>query len=595
MCRPCSNPISRNTDAMPPPRIVLGRTHSAQESRNSHDLLSAIEDGNINSVRSVLLMIPAADASVLTTPSLMAEHSQRTPLMAAAFNGSLVIFTTLIHHFNRVYPETPARNDEMRAQLEIQDKEGMTVAMHAAKSGSVAILSAVMGEITRTGATRAFLVHDFAQNTVVMHAAQVGKAPIFQEVYRTMKLVFAGDNSVRRLLKERDAEGMSFLMHSANPCCNFNPTAASGEISHFEKVEEDPAITQRRRGYSQGMSSLGLGDTEAQAVDPTVPVLKISIALVKECLWKEQVREELTATDLWGRTVVTHAVRSGHVQMFEAALGALRDDILDTEVEEMLQASEDERDHSPMRSALVEGGPEVQMLFVKRRGQLKKDVSARGKLATIEAKIQTFIPGKLVVIFQLLLPEIGKDHQIYLLVVLCVLAPLFNWASSLLTKERPVSSKSLGSLLLGFPAMFFWGIGTSDIGGTFGWEPALSAAALAVATICIPAVDAFLNSRSVELWYDQANQAWRKDKGAQSTLGGAGGTDLESGRKILAADAPMTKDASAQVSTATGRRILTMMSPYPQQQSAEDEHQRSKKGLKLDKEDSMTDGLSNAK
>lgn len=56
-----------------------------------------------------------------------------------------------------------------------------------------------------------------------------------------------------------------------------------------EKVEEDPAITQRRRGYSQGMSSLGLGDTEAQAVDPTVPVLKISIALVKECLWKEQV------------------------------------------------------------------------------------------------------------------------------------------------------------------------------------------------------------------------------------------------------------------------------------------------------------------
>lgn len=39
----------------------------------------------------------------------------------------------------------------MRAQLEIQDKEGMTVAMHAAKSGSVAILSAVMGEITRTG------------------------------------------------------------------------------------------------------------------------------------------------------------------------------------------------------------------------------------------------------------------------------------------------------------------------------------------------------------------------------------------------------------------------------------------------------------
>lgn len=103
---PAASASNLPQDAMPPPRIVLGRTHSAQESRNSHDLLSAIEDGNINSVRSVLLMIPAADASVLTTPSLMAEHSQRTPLMAAAFNGSLVIFTTLIHHFNRVYPET---------------------------------------------------------------------------------------------------------------------------------------------------------------------------------------------------------------------------------------------------------------------------------------------------------------------------------------------------------------------------------------------------------------------------------------------------------------------------------------------------------
>lgn len=51
------------------------------------------------------------------------------------------------------------------------------------------------------------------------------------------------------------------------------------------------------------------------------------------------------------------------------------------------------------------------------------------------------------------------------------------------------------SFLLGAPALFAWGIGTSDIGLTFGWGPSRSAAALAVATIVIPATDAFFNSK----------------------------------------------------------------------------------------------------
>lgn len=59
------------------------------------------------------------------------------------------------------------------------------------------------------------------------------------------------------------------------------------------------------------------------------------------------------------------------------------------------------------------------------------------------------------------------------------------------------------STLLGTPAMFFWGVGTSDIGATFGWNESLSATVLAVATICIPALDAFFNSKAVKQWYDQ--------------------------------------------------------------------------------------------
>lgn len=63
------------------------------------------------------------------------------------------------------------------------------------------------------------------------------------------------------------------------------------------------------------------------------------------------------------------------------------------------------------------------------------------------------------------------------------------------------------STLLGAPAMFFWGVGTSNIGATFGWSESLSATALAVATICIPALDAFFNSKVVEQWYEQVCRA----------------------------------------------------------------------------------------
>lgn len=42
-------------------------------------------------------------------------------------------------------------------------------------------------------------------------------------------------------------------------------------------------------------------------------------------------------------------------------------------------------------------------------------------------------------IFQLLLPVTQESDQLYLLVFMCILAPLFNWANSLLLKEKPVA------------------------------------------------------------------------------------------------------------------------------------------------------------
>lgn len=40
--------------------------------------------------------------------------------------------------------------------------------------------------------------------------------------------------------------------------------------------------------------------------------------------------------DLWGRSVLTHAVLSGNGQMFEAVLGAVRDVVKDEEVRQRI-------------------------------------------------------------------------------------------------------------------------------------------------------------------------------------------------------------------------------------------------------------------
>lgn len=45
-----------------------------------------------------------------------------------------------------------------------------------------------------------------------------------------------------------------------------------------------------------------------------------------------QIREQLRKKDSWGRTILTHAVLSGRLQVFDAAFNAMREHILDSEV-----------------------------------------------------------------------------------------------------------------------------------------------------------------------------------------------------------------------------------------------------------------------
>lgn len=68
-------------------------------------------DGSVNEVRSLLGQVQEPEKSILTAPSLMAEHFQRTPFMAAAERGDLSIFTALLHYFNRLFSSSVSTNE----------------------------------------------------------------------------------------------------------------------------------------------------------------------------------------------------------------------------------------------------------------------------------------------------------------------------------------------------------------------------------------------------------------------------------------------------------------------------------------------------
>lgn len=56
------------------------------------------------------------------------------------------------------------------------------------------------------------------------------------------------------------------------------------------------------------------------------------LARARRPLRMEQVREELKATDSWGRSVIMHAILSGDKQVFEVTMDCIRQRVLAEEV-----------------------------------------------------------------------------------------------------------------------------------------------------------------------------------------------------------------------------------------------------------------------
>lgn len=78
------------------------RSQSVQQSVLSNELLSAIEEGELNDVRTVLMQDSEALRKALLVPSLEAEHALRSPLMAAAAKGDSAIYSTIYKAVERV-------------------------------------------------------------------------------------------------------------------------------------------------------------------------------------------------------------------------------------------------------------------------------------------------------------------------------------------------------------------------------------------------------------------------------------------------------------------------------------------------------------
>ncbi|CAM9199768.1 unnamed protein product, partial [Hapterophycus canaliculatus] len=218
-----------------------------------------------------------------------------------------------------------------------------------------------------------------------------------------------------------------------------------------------------------------------------------------------QYRKLLQARDGWHRSIIEHAIMTGRTQIFEAVFDALRKDIFDEKLDLLLDPGVESSHAQTSLSRAISSleTDEVPLLVSEKTKSLKSDVSKRKDDSTVTSKIQGFIPGNLIVIFQLLLPEFNEssDQPLYLLLVLCLIAPFWSWGAAMSTKIDPETKNTRARCtaskhVLALPAMFFWGVGTSKIASnSFGWDETASAAALAVATIVIPALDIYFSGR----------------------------------------------------------------------------------------------------
>ncbi|CAN0039037.1 unnamed protein product, partial [Scytosiphon promiscuus] len=306
---------------------ALARTMSAHVASSSHALLQALESADIEQVRDVWQRTERGlKRSALLVASYEGRHALRTPLMCAVQTANFAIFTTIIRAFDSLFTaDKAARAKEMREQLLERDRDGWTVAIHAARSRHVIVLERIISEIHESGATEALTAKDHQQMTLLMHAAAAGSAAGFQAVVKAMDSVLSEDemaehmalrsgddqtllmiaaassdkmsfktcvealrlaltpHDFRVLMKARDADGMTFLMHAANPRTNHpssdqrydtkNPAYravgssnvhAPGWSDGFGRPRSAQPTTQRPRG-SQPYISFSEGASPAPA------------------------------------------------------------------------------------------------------------------------------------------------------------------------------------------------------------------------------------------------------------------------------------------------------------------------------------------
>eukprot|EP00752_Nemacystus_decipiens_P009953 g8876.t1 len=466
-------------DGLSPPSPVP--TFIEESARYQDTLIEAIQAQELADVREILTAIPDhLRKATLLQPSVKMENKLQTPLMAGAATGNISIVGAILASFEKLFVEDEdehrrqnerGRRKEMKRQMEVVDVDDRTLVMLASCSGSSAMFNVISQEVQR--------------------------------------------KQFRKVLTQQDANGMTFLHHAINAKSDDQTDfgAPQGQPrspleSALDQWSADPMLVIETPGAEEPTTPV----SDAELLDPWVPVVKSAFKFARASLWLAEYRRQLLVRDAWGRSTIEHAINSGRPQVVEVVFDAIRRDIYDEEMDRLLDPGIlTNHGESPMEAALKsEGGRKVMRLIAEKAKSLKasgfeyvagSDVSLRAQDSTVANKIQSFVPGNLIVIFQLLLPETGVDGTgpLSLLAVLCFIAPLWSWGASMGMGKSPKlqNTRARGTTakhLLASPAMFFWGISTSNIGQvSFNMSETVSAAALAVATIIIPALDSFFS------------------------------------------------------------------------------------------------------
>ncbi|CAM9983964.1 unnamed protein product, partial [Scytosiphon promiscuus] len=295
--------------------------------------------------------------------------------------------------------------------LEMHDHKRMTLLMHACATGPAPVFQEVHRALKGAFGNnddefgRQLLLRSADDRTILMHAAASGDSMVLKMVADACRKNVR-PQMLRAMIVERDSDGLNLLMHAAScsaPSSALAPAkpspadpaasdtkdagaqegASPQDVNSSAKPSPTKNFASTLTGSSVGAEKDASGDAKT-AVERmveadegpkhdmvVVPVFKVAVRLVKECLWKDEVLEQLKAIDLWGRSVLTHALLSGHEMMFEAAYGAVRDDIQDEQVSEMMETNEGEREDTPMIDALARGPSSMRKLYALRAGQLK--------------------------------------------------------------------------------------------------------------------------------------------------------------------------------------------------------------------------------